>query len=308
MHGIVHAVGARAEGLEQRLATSVKERAVARDLEVVNLRVRSRLSDILVELGLVKVSWNVQLLRRRVASRLHRYGLDSALPQSVGWCLSQLLLGVHVDFAVGVGLDHGEIGLEGRVVALHVQILLGVEVAARALDRVEGQVHGILTRVDVGGRALLHGLVVVLGVQVVVDVVFVVALHVAWEELAKQPQTLLRLRLVRPQLTPFSVFVVKMTVIERDERLVFIWIVHEIDQVRVIVLDGVSLLEDVLLTLWSILLMLLDHFLVALSRRVVMRDLRLDTNDGSRVFCATLLIILIEMGDELLVPLGLIQD
>ena len=66
---------------------------------------------------------------------------------------------------------------------------------------------------------------------------------------------------------------------------ILVRVVHEVDQVRVIILDRVSIEKDVLPADWSILLLLLNHLGVPLAGRIIVRDLWLELNHGRRCRC-----------------------
>lgn len=114
-----------------------------------------------------------------------------------------------------------------------------------------------------------------------------VLLHVAREQFSQQPETLLSLRLVRvPPFFALSVFDIVLCLV----LVVFIWIVHEVDQIRVVVLDRVSIQQDVLLPERTILLLLFNDCFVALSSCVVVGNLRLKFNHGVEVLRGSLLL------------------
>lgn len=116
-------------------------------------------------------------------------------------------------------------------------------------------------------------------IQIVVHVVFVVVLGVVRKHLSKQPQVLLLFALHRFAFASGSVFAMS----------VFVGIVHEVDQVRVVVLYRIPIQQDVLLTIGPVLLLLLNHLSVPLPRGVVVGELGLDFDLSCRVFRLKLL-------------------
>jgi len=69
-------------------------------------------------------------------------------------------------------------------------------------------------------------------------------------------------------------------VVRRLLLVVLVRIVHEIDQVGVVILDGVPVEEDVLLAERTILLLFFYNFLVTLASGVVVGDWRLKLDHG----------------------------
>ena len=110
-----------------------------------------------------------------------------------------------------------------------------------------------------------------LSVHLIRDIVFVISLHITREELSEQPETLLCVRFAGVELLgAFSflgpVFVVVVWA-------VLVWIMHEVDDIWVIIIDRSSIVQDVSLAARPILLVLLHHLLVTLTRRVIVRVL-----------------------------------
>lgn len=60
-----------------------------------------------------------------------------------------------------------------------------------------------------------------------------VLLHVAREQFPQEPQTLLSLRLGRVRTFTLSVFEIVLSLVQ----VIFIWIVHKVDEIRIVVLD-----------------------------------------------------------------------
>ena len=73
-----------------------------------------------------------------------------------------------------------------------------------------------------------------------------------------------------------------MSFVQRAVWVIFVWVVHEVNQVMVVILDRVSVEQDVLLAERSILLLLLDHLGMSLTGSVVVRDLGFKLYHGSR--------------------------
>ena len=65
--------------------------------------------------------------------------------------------------------------------------------------------------------------------------------------------------------------------------LVLIGVMHEVNQVRIIVFNRIPVLQYVLLTEWTIFLLLLDHLSVSFASCVIVRDLWFKFYYGKRV-------------------------
>ena len=63
---------------------------------------------------------------------------------------------------------------------------------------------------------------------------------------------------------------------------ILVRVVHEVDQVRVIILDRISIEKDVLPADRSIFLLLLNHLGVPLASSIIMRDLGFKLNHSRR--------------------------
>ena len=138
----------------------------------------------------------------------------------------------------------------------------------------------ILLMVDmVGTEWLQQGSII----HMIIDIVFMVSLHVPWEELAKKPQTLLLLWL-HTIIILFLVFVMLLSLfLILLAILIIIGVVHEVNQVRIIIFNWIPVLQYILLAKWTIFLLFLDHLLVTFASCVIVWDLWFKFYHGKRV-------------------------
>lgn len=116
-------------------------------------------------------------------------------------------------------------------------------------------------------------------VEVILFVIFMVALSVAREQLSQEPQAFLLLLRVLS-----IVFLLRLPVFARLFRqrqvVVLVRIMHKVDQVRVIILDRIPVEQYVLLAKRSIFLLFLYQLLMPFTCRVVVWDLGLKLYHG----------------------------